>query len=60
LKGAKITLREAIASAEKAYGGRAVNAGLEQVRGRAVWEILVQSTTKSRKIHIDPIAGKIL
>jgi uncharacterized membrane protein YkoI len=36
LKGAKITLRQAIASAEKATGGRALNAGLEQVRGRAV------------------------
>jgi hypothetical protein len=34
LKGAKITLRQAIASAEKANGGRALNAGLEQVRGR--------------------------
>jgi hypothetical protein len=30
LKGAKITLRQAIASAEKANGGRALNAGLEQ------------------------------
>jgi uncharacterized membrane protein YkoI len=60
LKGAKITLREAIASAEKANGGRALNAGLEQVRGRAVWEILVQHTTKPQQIHIDPITGKIL
>jgi uncharacterized membrane protein YkoI len=60
LKGAKITLRQAIASAEKADGGRALNAGLEQVRGRAVWEILIQNTTQPRQIHIDPISGKIL
>src|ERR1700682_3299318 len=60
LKGAKMTLRQAIASAEKANGGRALNAGLEQVRGRAVWEILIQNTTQPQSIHIDPVTGKIL
>jgi uncharacterized membrane protein YkoI len=60
LKGAKITLRQAVASAEKAYGGRALNAGLEQARGHAVWEILIPNTTKAQTIHIDPITGKIL
>jgi uncharacterized membrane protein YkoI len=60
LKGAKITLRQAIESAEKANGGRALNAGLEQVRGRAVWDILIQNTTQPRQILIDPISGKIL
>jgi len=60
LKGAKIALRQAIASAEQANGGRALNAGLEQVKGRAVWEILIQNTTQSQQIHIDPITGKIL
>jgi uncharacterized membrane protein YkoI len=58
LKGAKITLRQAIASAERS--GRALNAGLEQVRGRAVWEILIQTTTQPQQIHIDPVTGKIL
>jgi hypothetical protein len=42
LKNAKKTLRQAIASAEKANGGRALSAGLEQVRGKAVWGILIQ------------------
>jgi uncharacterized membrane protein YkoI len=60
LKGAKITLREAIVSAEKAKGGRTLNAGLEQVRGHAVWEILIQNTKHPQQIHIDPITGKIL
>jgi uncharacterized membrane protein YkoI len=60
LKGAKITLRQAIASAEKVNGGRALNAGLEQVRGQAVWEILLQNATQPQQIHIDPITGKIL
>ena len=60
LKGAKITLRQAIAAAEKASRGRALNAGLEQVRGRAVWEILMQNATQPQQVHIDPITGKIL
>jgi uncharacterized membrane protein YkoI len=60
LKGAKIALRQAIASAEQANGGRALNAGLEQVKGRAVWEILVQNSTQSQQIRIDPVTGKVL
>jgi uncharacterized membrane protein YkoI len=60
LEKAKITLREAIASAEKINGGRALNVGLEQVRGRAVWEVLIQKTNQSQQVHIDPLTGKIL
>lgn len=60
LKSAKVTLRQAIASAENAHGGRALNAGLEQVRGRAVWEILMTNTAQSQLIHIDPVSGRIL
>jgi uncharacterized membrane protein YkoI len=60
LQGAKITLRQAIALAENARGGRALNAGLEQVRGRAVWEILIQDSTQPQPIHIDPVTGKFL
>jgi uncharacterized membrane protein YkoI len=60
LTHAKIALRQAIASAEKASGGRALNAGLEQVRGRAVWEILVQNGTQSQQVHVDPITGQVL
>jgi uncharacterized membrane protein YkoI len=60
LKDARVTLREAIASAEKVHGGRAFNAGLEQVRGRAVWEILVQNAAQPHQVHVDPVTGKIL
>lgn len=60
LKGAKIMLRQAIASAEKANGGWALNAGLEQVRGHAVWEILIQRGAQSQQVHVDPVTGKIL
>ncbi len=59
-RAAKLTLRQAIEIAEKANEGRALNAGLEQVRGRVVWEILIQSTKTPRQVHIDPITGKIL
>jgi uncharacterized membrane protein YkoI len=57
---AKITLREAIKTAERANDGRALNAGLEQVRGRVVWEILFENAQHHQQIRIDPITGKIL
>jgi len=57
---AKISLRQAIETAENANDGRALNAGLEQVRGRVVWEILFQNAKHHQQIRIDPITGKIL
>jgi uncharacterized membrane protein YkoI len=60
LKNAKVTLRQAVESAEKANDGHALNAGLEQVRSRVVWEILFQDSTRHHQIHIDPITGRIL
>jgi uncharacterized membrane protein YkoI len=60
LKGVKVTLRQAITSAENADGGRAIDAGLVQVHGGRVWEILVQKGAKSRQVHVDPVTGKIL
>jgi uncharacterized membrane protein YkoI len=59
-KHAKVTLRQAIETAEKANDGRALNAGLEQVRGRVVWEILFQDAKRRQQIHIDPITGMIM
>ncbi|HEY2212419.1 MAG TPA: PepSY domain-containing protein [Bradyrhizobium sp.] len=56
---AKIALRQAIEIAENTGNGRALNAGLEQVRGRVVWEILLQNP-KHQQIRIDPITGRIL
>src|SRR5258708_18156491 len=38
LKGAKITLRQTVASAEKVNQRRALNPGLVQDLGRALWE----------------------
>jgi uncharacterized membrane protein YkoI len=57
---AKITLRQAIETAEKANDGHALNAGLEQVRGRVVWEILLHNAKHHQQIRVDPITGKIL
>ena len=57
LKHAKITLRQAINTAEKANDGRALNAGLEKVRGRVVWEILFQDAKRHQRMHIDPVTG---
>jgi uncharacterized membrane protein YkoI len=57
---AKVTLRQAIETAEKENDGRALNVGLEEVRGRVVWEILLQNAKHHQQIRIDPITGKIL
>ena len=60
LKHAKVTLREAVETAAKANDGHALNAGLEQVGRRVVWEVLFQDATRHRQIRIDPITGRIL
>jgi hypothetical protein len=60
LKHAKVMLRQAVKTAEKANDGHALNAGLEQVGRRVVWEILFQDATRHHKIRIDPISGRIL
>jgi uncharacterized membrane protein YkoI len=60
LKHAKITLRQAINTAEKANDGRALNAGLEKVRRRVVWEILFQDAKRHQRMHIDPVTGRLL
>jgi uncharacterized membrane protein YkoI len=60
LKHAKVTLREAVETAGKANDGHALNAGLEQVGRRVVWEVLFQDATRHRQVRIDPITGRIL
>jgi uncharacterized membrane protein YkoI len=60
LTHAEITLRQAVEIAEKANDGVALNAGLEKVRRRVVWEILFQDATRHHQIHIDLITGRIL
>jgi uncharacterized membrane protein YkoI len=58
-KSAKITLRQAVEAAEKTYNSPALNAGLEQVRGRIVWEVLFRNANHEQ-IHIDPMTGRIM
>lgn len=59
-KSAKITIQEATRSAQRLAGGTAQNAGIEVVHGHAVWEILVQSGSRSQQVHIDPVTGKLM
>jgi uncharacterized membrane protein YkoI len=59
LKSAKTSLREATVTAERHGGGRAISAGLEEVRGRVLWDVNVQKDETSRRILIDPATGKI-
>jgi uncharacterized membrane protein YkoI len=59
-KHAKTTLQQAIITAQKANDSRVLNAGLEQVRGRVVWEILFQDAKHRQRMHIDPNTGRVL
>lgn len=59
LRGLKVTLRQALATAEKDNPGRVLSAGLEQRGRRVVWEILFQGAKRS-EVQIDPVNGTIL
>jgi uncharacterized membrane protein YkoI len=59
LRSGKIGLSEALANAERHAGGRALTAGLEQVDGRVVWEILVQNGAENAKLQVDPNSGQV-
>ena len=60
LRGAKTTLADAVAAAEQHGGGIATNAGIEQVRGLALWEITVLKDHVSRKFLVDPKTGLLV
>jgi uncharacterized membrane protein YkoI len=60
LRGAKSTLADAVAAAEQHGGGIATNAGIEQVRGLALWEITVLKDHVSHKFLVDPKTGLLV
>jgi uncharacterized membrane protein YkoI len=60
LRQAKVTLAQAVATAEKSRGGKAMNAGLEAAHGRVVYEIMIVLETGSvRKVTVDPQSGAL-
>ena len=60
LRLATITLTQAVDAAETRDGGKAIAAGIEQVKGKVVFEVSIVKDGSVRKVVIDPQTGKII
>jgi len=60
LRRSKITLAQAIRTAEHHGSGRAIEAGLEETRGKVAYEITVLKGGSPNKVTIDPSNGRVL
>jgi uncharacterized membrane protein YkoI len=57
----KTTLAAAIAAAEQATGGKAIEAGLDDEDGKALYEIeLAAADGTIHKAHVDAASGKVV
>lgn len=55
-----ISLNDATAAAEKESGGKAIGAGVEEVKGQIVVEVFTVKQGAVRKITVDPRTGKVM
>lgn len=60
MANAKITMTEAIASAEQQVGGKAVGTGIEDQDGTVYFEVQVLKNGARQKVLIDPQTGKVV
>jgi len=60
LRLATITLTQAVNAAETGAGGKAIAAGIEQTKGKIVFEVSVVKGGSVRKVVIDPQSGKVI
>jgi uncharacterized membrane protein YkoI len=60
LQQATVTLAQAVNAAEKSIGGKAMNAGLEEINRKVVYEIsVVQKAGFVKKVMVDPTTGQL-
>jgi uncharacterized membrane protein YkoI len=60
LQQATVTLAQAVGTAEKNIGGKAMTAGLEETNGRVVYEIVVvQKAGSAKKVTVNPKTGEL-
>ena len=60
LQEAKVSLADAVDTAEKSLGGKAITAGLEEMNRHVVYEItVVLEAGASKKVTVDPKTGQI-
>ena len=56
----RTTLPQAIAAAEQATGGRAIEAGVEHEDGRLTLKVEIQKGTERQEVTINPDTGAVL
>ena len=60
MANAKITMAQAIATAEQQVGGKAVGTGIEDQDGTVYFEVQVVKDGARQKVLVDPQTGKIV
>jgi uncharacterized membrane protein YkoI len=59
LRTAKTTLAQATATAERQSGGKAIDAGLEETRGKVAYEVEIVKDRRVRTLTVDPGNGQV-
>lgn len=59
LGGAKLSLADAVAAAEKQFGGKAVNAALDNEQASAAFEVELMTDTGSQTVAVDGQTGEV-
>lgn len=59
MQNAKITMQQAIATAEQAVGGKAVGSGIDDENGVVTFEVEVLKDGAQHKVLVDTQTGKI-
>lgn len=59
LGGAKLSLADAVAAAEKQFGGKAVNASLDNEQASAAFEVELMTDTGSQTVAVDGQTGEV-
>jgi uncharacterized membrane protein YkoI len=60
IANAKITMAQAIATAEQQVGGKAVGSGIEDQDGTVYLEVQVVKDSSRHKVLIDPQTGRVV
>lgn len=60
MANAKVTMAQAIATAEQQVGGKAVGSGIEDQNGTVAFEIAVLKDGQTHKVLVDPQTGQIV
>lgn len=58
LEAAKVSLSDAIAAAEKAFGGKAVSAALDQEQAEPAYEVELMTADGSKAVAVNGLTGQ--